>query len=507
MNERGKTCVGRAVSRDLERWAIDDAPVLTDGTYSAAGSAIFVSQRERRLYYSFDTAQGFRLARSSDGRAWTPLVDTLLAPGQFGCTRIGLPFVFREGRRWLMVFEGIRDGRFSIFAAHSSDGLTWTPALNGDPLYTPPLGRWDCGGQANPSVSRHGFFQGRKHALFYNAHATGHPGEWDLGVVFTDDILSGRWELTPEPLLCRRELSWPAERLEGARFVYDDQNDVGRAMFFALPTKDSYSRGVIGQATLQWTERAADSNDGETIANDTLAARYFAIWDTAPIQKFTRSVENAWIKALLNRGDSVLLAGAGGGREIEALLGTARRVVAIDLSAGMLDIGRERFPQAEIEWLQGDIQRLPPDIGPFDHVFALGGVFAYLDRPFDALLSIRRTLAPGGSLTIAVMNADHPTERTGFASTANGRVRRPYSPELLEEVVSDAGFKVDTLRGYRFLVDLLPGEWNLRPDAAHKDVLEDLVDIEGRLLDIMPARAGKFVWLTASKPTTGPSRD
>lgn len=499
----GVTRVGRAVAEDLDNWDIGDDFIFEDGAYAALGSAIKVEERDYRLFYSYDTASGFRLATSQDGLSWAAGTETLLTPEQFGCSRIGLPFVYKAQSEWRMVFEGITKGGFRIFAACSENGVCWQPANGGAPLYAPELGAWDDGGQANPSMLPRRDAEDDGCIILYNGQKAKDLTGWDIGVT----TIYGAWsKATAAPgrrILERRQIPWKTTRLEGARWFFDNKTKRNNLLYFALPSEDSYKDGVIGMVGLDVIDdRAAQrSLEAEARANDALSERYFKIWDEAPIQKFTRLIENRWIAQLLKNGQSVLLAGAGGGREIEALLGVAGKIVAVDISPSMLEQGKSRFPESHIEWRCADIQNLPPDLVGFDHAMALGGVFAYLPDPQKAVQSINNALAPGGMLTIAVMNKNHPTETEGYAELSDGRIRRPYTVEELNKLLADGGFEVTATRGYRYFADLLPKEWNLQSDVNIPDraILDDLLRIEESLIDKLPPEQAKFLWITGAK--------
>lgn len=236
---------------------------------------------------------------------------------------------------------------------------------------------------------------------------------------------------------------------------------------------------------------------GEAEYNDQLASRYFDIWETYPIQRFTHQVESQWIQELVQPGQRVLLAGSGGGRAIKALLRSAGEIVALDISKEMLRIGRERFPEDKISWRLGDVHEPPDDLTGFDHIFALGGVLAYLEDPKKAVMSLANRLNTNGRLTACVMNSEHPTETPGKKELENGRVRIPYNLQEVCDVMQDAGLTPDTVRGFRFLVDLLPTDWNKGAveDQEIRKIMDKAIELESKLLHLMPSEKGKFIWV------------
>jgi protein-L-isoaspartate O-methyltransferase len=241
--------------------------------------------------------------------------------------------------------------------------------------------------------------------------------------------------------------------------------------------------------------------DAEARFNDKLAERYFRIWETQPIQIFTRKVEALWIKALVRKGESVLFAGSGAGRELEAVLGTAGRIVAMDVSPGMLAAGRKHYAGKPIEWVLGDMQEPPPSLGRFDRVFVLAAL-TYVAEPRSAVTRLAGMLNSGGTLTVSMPNAEHPSSHSGEKLTDDGRLHRPLSENALRDLLVTAQLDLTELRGFRFFVDRLPKAWNRsnRPEAGFGGALTAVLDIEWQLLERLPARDGEHLWITGRRP-------
>ena len=237
--------------------------------------------------------------------------------------------------------------------------------------------------------------------------------------------------------------------------------------------------------------------DAEVQFNDALAQRYFQIWQQWPIQRLTHSVESKWLLDLVKPGESVLLVGSGGGREIETLLPRAGRIVAMDISPEMLRIGAERYRDAPIEWRKGDAQDPPADLTDFDHAIGVGGVFCYLPQPEMALANLRRTLRPGGRLTLGIFNAEHPTEAKGDKDLSSGRVRRVYSVRKIRSMLAHACYVVEAVRGHRFFVDQLPSSWNAEPgvDPERDDLLARFTALEADLAERLAPEQAKHLWV------------
>jgi SAM-dependent methyltransferase len=108
-------------------------------------------------------------------------------------------------------------------------------------------------------------------------------------------------------------------------------------------------------------------------------------------------------------GCRVLDAGAGDGRLAVELAAAGARVTALDLSAHMLDVARERARRAgvSLEAVQGDIEALPFPSATF-HRVVVSTVLCFVPHPRKAVLELARVLAPGGSLVMAELGRWSP---------------------------------------------------------------------------------------------------
>jgi hypothetical protein len=203
------------------------------------------------LFFSPDSRQGFRRAVSEDRRNWRDGGHTGLLPAQFGCRRIGLPFVHRGADRWTMLFEGLDSKGFGIYAAESADGIVWEPAGDGARLYVPDASSWDAGGQANPSWFR--LPDGRE-GLLYNGHAPGCNGQWEIGLLLP--AKAGCWRSAGPPLV-RRSGSWAGGRIEGARMLAAPGWPRRLLYFGTTATRDSFAGGSIIGADVYITDEEA----------------------------------------------------------------------------------------------------------------------------------------------------------------------------------------------------------------------------------------------------------
>lgn len=108
-------------------------------------------------------------------------------------------------------------------------------------------------------------------------------------------------------------------------------------------------------------------------------------------------------------GHRVLEAGCGVGAQTVTLARRSPRahITCLDLSAPSLAQARaaaRAAGAANVEFVQGDVFRLPFAPRSFDHVFVCF-LLEHLPRPLDALHALKGMLKPGGSIT--VIEGDH----------------------------------------------------------------------------------------------------
>jgi demethylmenaquinone methyltransferase/2-methoxy-6-polyprenyl-1,4-benzoquinol methylase len=115
----------------------------------------------------------------------------------------------------------------------------------------------------------------------------------------------------------------------------------------------------------------------------------------------TAGLDRRWrrvaAEAVVAPGDKVLDACCGTGDLALAAQAEGGTVTGLDLSDGMLE--RARRKSSEIEWLQGDLLRLPFGDASFDAVTVGFGVRNVEDLDL-ALRELRRVLRPNGRLAI-----------------------------------------------------------------------------------------------------------
>ncbi|MEU3539052.1 class I SAM-dependent methyltransferase [Streptomyces paromomycinus] len=116
-----------------------------------------------------------------------------------------------------------------------------------------------------------------------------------------------------------------------------------------------------------------------------------------------KPLDRALLAALLEQtepGGTIADLGCGAGHVAAWLAGHGARAVGIDLSAGMVAVGRRRF--AQVEFREGDLLALPARDGEFSSAVAFYSVIHLapddLRRAFD---EAKRVLGPSGLLLLS----------------------------------------------------------------------------------------------------------
>jgi SAM-dependent methyltransferase len=174
------------------------------------------------------------------------------------------------------------------------------------------------------------------------------------------------------------------------------------------------------------------SVDQTTIVYNCIAARYAARRFYPLEQELTR------FRAMVPTGGLVLDLGCGPGQYTQALESRGLRVIALDLSEGMLWQAQAN----EISRLMcADMRYLPLAGGWADGCFACASLL-HLPRTqaFQALVESHRVLRPGGALYVGVKEGDGEewvADRQGYE-----RFFAYYRPEEIDRLIQAAGFKV-----------------------------------------------------------------
>jgi ubiquinone/menaquinone biosynthesis C-methylase UbiE len=140
-------------------------------------------------------------------------------------------------------------------------------------------------------------------------------------------------------------------------------------------------------------------------------------------------------------------------------VGSAGRVVGLDINAAMLSVARRLAPVsgATVEWLEASALEIPLPDAAFDVILCQHGLQQFPDRP-TALREMHRVLVPGGRLGVCVWSriegspgmaalAEALERHVGREAAANRRA--PFAlgdPIQLRALVEEAGFQDIDLR-------------------------------------------------------------
>lgn len=148
---------------------------------------------------------------------------------------------------------------------------------------------------------------------------------------------------------------------------------------------------------------------------------------------------------------SVLDVATGTGLVLRSLPREAsRRLVGVDISAGMLGVAAAHLPGAHLLKVDASAA-LPFDDGSFDLITCVTALHL-MSSPTDALRGWRRLLSPGGRVVVAVFRTDTADDVPEvLEAIRDGARRRPHgthssmhertgTPAVLAAIADDAGY-------------------------------------------------------------------
>jgi SAM-dependent methyltransferase len=162
--------------------------------------------------------------------------------------------------------------------------------------------------------------------------------------------------------------------------------------------------------------------------------------------------------AAVQAGDRVLDIATGSGEPAltaARVVGPAGRVVAVDMSPGMLAIARERIDAADlknVELVESDAESLRLDAHSFDAALSRWGLMFMPDLD-GVLRGLHRALKPSGRFATAVWSFADKVPMCGIARDAIRRITgivpppnapdptRLADPSILERALAAAGFR------------------------------------------------------------------
>jgi SAM-dependent methyltransferase len=160
--------------------------------------------------------------------------------------------------------------------------------------------------------------------------------------------------------------------------------------------------------------------------------------------------EEAIERVGLGSGDRVLEVGCGSGVFLGVAAEHGAGVHGVDASAALLDIARQRVPEAELR--QGDMQFLPYEDDAFDIVAGFNAFF-FADDIVAALREAGRVAKPGAPVVIQVWGrADHCDVQSILKAFAPFRPAPPpgtpqppplSTPGVLDGLAAEAGLEPD----------------------------------------------------------------
>jgi ubiquinone/menaquinone biosynthesis C-methylase UbiE len=206
---------------------------------------------------------------------------------------------------------------------------------------------------------------------------------------------------------------------------------------------------------------------------------------------------HAWLRRHLPaRGGRALDAGCGTGVHTALLAERFNEVLAVDLSAPMLDYARAHRPRGNVHYVQRDVQDVSPaDDGRFDLVFC-AYTLHHVPLFYGTLRRLRSLVRPGGSvLLVDVVDDRRQVPRSWFRAEAF----RTFRDDLLR-ARRPLGEAVELLR-----LQLDP-DWL---DHQSTDRLLPPAEWDGRTREVFPGaaitplyRAHALAWHAPEAPGT-----
>ena len=184
-----------------------------------------------------------------------------------------------------------------------------------------------------------------------------------------------------------------------------------------------------------------------------------ANYSTSPIHAIGADLA-VMVEAAQLRGDEFLLdAGCGTGHTALAFAPHVAQVVALDLSASMLDQGRKLAEQrniTNIEFRQGDVEKLLDADASFDLITTRYSAHHW-PNPQTALAEFRRVLRPTGRLLVGdIVSSSDYTIDTHFQTIELLRDPshvRDHTVDQWLEYLDHAGFQADVAHTWEVYID------------------------------------------------------
>jgi len=191
---------------------------------------------------------------------------------------------------------------------------------------------------------------------------------------------------------------------------------------------------------------------------DAEAAEYDALYDAGDWRgRLLRARLQAALEVLGHGPGRVLDAGMGGGRLVAELDARGWTTTGIDTSPSMVELARQRFPQAAERLLVADLAELPFADASFDAAVVTGAL-EYVDELDRGLREVARVLRPGATAVLSFPNyrsphalwrrfALYPAARLAKRMFSRGRAAplpalHPIAPGRFEAALAAAGLRL-----------------------------------------------------------------
>jgi ubiquinone/menaquinone biosynthesis C-methylase UbiE/DNA-binding transcriptional ArsR family regulator len=236
-------------------------------------------------------------------------------------------------------------------------------------------------------------------------------------------------------------ISTHLSQLKQAALVEDRRT--GKSSLYRLKNTDDLLANLLTQARSEIPQAASDQAAMRRVVKkrqDTMRAFFDSVAGRLGKDYVPGKSWKSLAEALLRLLPPMVIADLGAGEGAFALLlaERAKKVIAVDTSAKMIEFGREqarRHGVANIEYRLGDMEEVPIEDGAVDLVFFSQSLHHAL-HPDRAVSEAHRILAPGGRIVILDL-AKHRFEeaRELYADEWLG-----FSESDLEAMLLQAGF-------------------------------------------------------------------
>lgn len=169
-------------------------------------------------------------------------------------------------------------------------------------------------------------------------------------------------------------------------------------------------------------------------------------WDD--LARLSRKLADGLDELGVHPNETILDVGCGTGKLTQALLAKlspAGRVLAVDISARMIEVARSKLSDPRVSWYLEDARQLPLGDGACDRVICYS-VWPHFEDRKAVLAGLGRVLKPGGSLHVWHLLSSHRLNE--IHAGAGDAVRRDLLPPVGEtaDLLAAAGFDITTAR-------------------------------------------------------------